>query len=221
MGCQSIACHTDVTKLDQMELAVEKTLKKFGTIDVLINNAGFIKFQKAIDFSIDDLNKMHSINTRAVAIMSKFCIPYLRKSENGGHIVNISPPINLDPSNFPNKIAYTTTKYMTSMLVLGLSEELRKYNISVNALWPKYAIFTESMLQIAGLKSKLLCRKPEIMADACYSIISHKTDPLFTGNFCVDEDILRTFKGLTTFDEYAYDKNNSSNGKLIKVPYNQ
>lgn len=64
------------------------------------------------------------------------CIPYLKKSKHA-HILNISPPLNMNPNWFSNHVAYTMAKYGMSMCVLGMSNELRADNIAVNALWPR------------------------------------------------------------------------------------
>ncbi len=64
-------------------------------------------------------------------------MPYLRSSKNNPHILNISPPLNLNPRWFKGHVAYTMAKYGMSMCVLGMAEEFRDDRIAVNALWPK------------------------------------------------------------------------------------
>lgn len=67
---------------------------------------------------------------------SKMCIPHLLKSKNP-HIVNLSPPLNMNPFWFKNHVAYTIAKYGMSMCALGMSEEFKDDGIAVNAVWPK------------------------------------------------------------------------------------
>jgi len=67
---------------------------------------------------------MHSINTRGTFLVSKYCIPYLKNAKNP-HILNISPPLNMDKKWFEKSLAYTMAKYGMSMCVLGMSEELQ------------------------------------------------------------------------------------------------
>jgi len=67
---------------------------------------------------------------------SKVCLPYLRKGRNP-HILNLSPPLNMNPVWFKNHVAYTMSKYGMSMCVLGMAEEFRNDGIAVNALWPR------------------------------------------------------------------------------------
>lgn len=64
------------------------------------------------------------------------CIPHLLKSKNP-HIVNLSPPLNMNPFWFKNHVAYTIAKYGMSMCALGMSEEFKDDGIAVNAVWPK------------------------------------------------------------------------------------
>jgi NAD(P)-dependent dehydrogenase (short-subunit alcohol dehydrogenase family) len=56
------------------------------------------------------------------------------------HILNLSPPLNMNPVWFQNHVAYTMAKYGMSMCVLGMAEEFRSDGVAVNALWPKTGI---------------------------------------------------------------------------------
>uniref|UniRef100_A0A671PAM6 Hydroxysteroid dehydrogenase-like protein 2 n=2 Tax=Sinocyclocheilus TaxID=75365 RepID=A0A671PAM6_9TELE len=95
--------------------------------------------------------------------------------------------------------AYTMAKYGMSMCVLGMAEEF-KGSIAVNALWPKTAIQTAAMDMLGGSGIGKQCRKVEIMADAAYAILKKPTS--FTGQFVIDEDILKK-EGIKEFDVYA------------------
>jgi len=129
-------------------------------------------------------------------MVSKYCIPFLKKGTNP-HILNLSPPLNLSPNWFGKHLAYTMSKYGMSMIVLGLSDELKSAGIAVNALWPKTTIATAAVRNIIGGEEIVKCsRSPQIMADAAYKILSKPSD--FTGNFLVDEDFLRK-EGETEF----------------------
>ena len=144
---------------------------------------------------------MHSINTRGTFVTSKSAIPHLKKS-NHAHILNLSPPLVMNPRWFKPHVAYTMAKYGMSMCVLGMSEEFRDDKIAVNALWPKTAIWTAAMNMITdGPEVKNMCRKPDILADAAYGILT-KSPEQFTGQFVVDETFLKQ-EGITDFDQYA------------------
>lgn len=143
---------------------------------------------------------MHNINTRGTFLVSKECLPYLKKS-NHAHILNISPPLNMSPHWFANHVAYTMAKYGMSMCVLGMSEEFQPLNIAVNALWPQTAIHTAAMEMLGGEGSDKYSRKPEIMSDAAYAILI-KEPRSCTGNFYIDEKILAQ-SGVTDLKQYA------------------
>lgn len=131
---------------------------------------------------------------------SKYAIEHLKSSKNG-HILTLSPPLDMRGLWFKNHVAYSMAKYGMSMCVLGMSEELREHGIAVNALWPRTAIWTAAMEMLGGADVKSTCRKEEIMSDAGYAILC-KDSKSFTGHFCVDEDVLRN-EGITDFHQYA------------------
>lgn len=158
-------------------------------------------------------------------LSSKLALPYLRTSKNNPHILNISPPLNMRPRWFKDHCAYTMAKYGMSMCVLGMAEEFKKDRIGVNALWPKTgnnalregkirestcltassssmaAIITAAMEMLGGSEVAKQCRTVDIMADAAYVILTRDCKS-FTGNFVVDEEILRE-EGCGDMDQYA------------------
>ncbi|HEY8432337.1 MAG TPA: hypothetical protein VIL20_28385, partial [Sandaracinaceae bacterium] len=118
------------------------------------------------------------------------------------HILNISPPLNMDAKWFAPHVAYTMAKYGMSMCVLGMAEELKKDGIAVNALWPRTAIATAAVRNLLGGEQAIRgSRKPEIMADAAYVILT-KNSREATGNFYIDDEVLAS-AGVTDFDQYA------------------
>lgn len=145
---------------------------------------------------------MHSVNTRGTFMASKYAISHLKKASNP-HILNLSPPLEMNPKWFQNHVAYTMAKYGMSMCVLGMAQELKDYGIAVNALWPRTAVWTAAMAMLGGGAQETAdrCRKPEVLADSAYAILS-KNSKTFTGNFVIDEDLLRS-EGITDMDQYA------------------
>ncbi|KAG8130453.1 hypothetical protein E2320_017121 [Naja naja] len=117
-------------------------------IDVLVNNASAISLTGTLETPTKKVDLMMSANTRGTYLTSKLCLPYLRKSKIG-HILNISPPINLNPIWFKNHCAYTISKYGMSMCVLGMAEEFRG-EVAVNALWPQtgYPLIPDFFLDV-------------------------------------------------------------------------
>jgi citronellol/citronellal dehydrogenase len=181
--------------------AVHKAVVEFGGIDILVNNASAIHLAFTEHTEAKRYDLMHDINVRGTFLMSKECIPHLKKS-SAGRILNISPPIDLHRKWFPKHLAYTMSKYAMSMIVLGLSGELKKYKIAVNALWPKTIIATAAVRNLLGGEELVKhSRKPEIVADAAAIILKQPFEK-GTGNFYIDEDVLRN-NGVENFDEYA------------------
>ena len=173
----------------------------FGGIDILINNASAINLSSTEQIEVKRYDLMQDINVRGTFLMSQACIPFLKKSSSG-HILNISPPLNMERKWFPKHLAYTISKYGMSMIVLGLAAELKKYRISVNALWPKTTIATAAVQNLLGGDELIKhSRKPEIVADAAFVILSKPFEDN-TGNFYIDEDVLRQ-NGVENFDHYA------------------
>lgn len=202
-GGKCLPCVVDVRDESQISDAVNKSISKFGGIDIVVNNASAISLTPTLDTEMKRYDLMHNINTRGTFLVSKMCIPHLRKSKHA-HILNISPPLNMNPNWFRDHVAYTMAKYGMSMCVLGMAAELKSDNIAVNALWPRTAIYTAAVEMLSGsTEAKKLSRNPEIMADAAYAVLSRSVQNC-TGQFLVDDEVLRQ-EGITDFDQYASD----------------
>ncbi|KAK1800641.1 hypothetical protein P4O66_005847 [Electrophorus voltai] len=197
-GGKALPCIVDVRDEKQVTVAVENAVHKFGGIDILVNNASAINLTGTLETPMKKVDLMLGINLRGTYMTSKLCIPHLLKSKNP-HILNLSPPLNLNPVWFKNHTAYTMAKYGMSMCVLGMAEEFQG-SVAVNALWPKTAIQTAAMDMLGGPGIAKQCRKVEIMADAAYAVLSKPVS--YTGQFVIDEDILRK-EGIKDFDVYA------------------
>ncbi|XP_056592497.1 hydroxysteroid dehydrogenase-like protein 2 [Triplophysa dalaica] len=197
-GGKALPCIVDVRDEKQISDAVEQAVQKFGGIDILVNNASAINLTGTVETSMKKVDLMLGVNLRGTYLTSKLCIPHLLKSKNP-HILNLSPPLNLNPMWFKNHTAYTMAKYGMSMCVLGMAQEF-KGSIAVNALWPRTAIQTAAMDMLGGSEVGKQCRKVEIMADAAYTIFNKPTS--FTGQFLIDDDILKK-EGIKDFDVYA------------------
>ncbi|NXL40145.1 HSDL2 protein, partial [Glaucidium brasilianum] len=197
-GGKALPCVVNVREEQQVIDAVEKAVKTFGGIDILVNNASAISLTGTLETEMKKVNLMMEVNVRGTYLTSKACLPHLRKSRNP-HILNLSPPVNLNPMWFKNHCAYTISKYGMSMCVLGMAEEFRG-EVAVNALWPKTAIHTAAMDMLGGHGIEKQCRKTDILADAAYCILTKPKS--FTGNFIIDEVLLRE-EGVKDFDVYA------------------
>ena len=203
-GGRGVAVRVDVRHADQVTEMVQTAVDNFGGIDVLINNAGAISLTGVEKTSLKLYDRMHYVNDRAVFLCSQQSIPYLKQSP-AAHILNLSPPINLNPKWLKNYSPYTASKYSMSLLTLGMAEELREFGIAVNSLWPKTTIATAAIEFAVGDKKMLnVCRTVEIMADAAFEIIK-TTDLKLTGQLLIDEEVLKK-SGVTDLDRYAYNQ---------------
>ncbi len=201
-GGRALAIALDVRDQAQVVQAMQQAVEHFGGIDVVINNAGAIKLSGVESLDPNRFDLMYQINTRAVMVCSQAALPYLKKSENP-HILNLSPPLNLDEQWFASYAPYTITKYGMSMLTIGMSQEFAHYGISVNSLWPRTIIATAAVeFTVGGKQLFNQARLPTIMADAAYAILTSEKRAI-SGRLMIDEDILRE-KGVTDFAQYRY-----------------
>lgn len=198
-GGQALPLKIDIRFEEQIEEAVNKTVKQFDGLDILINNASAISLTHTLDTPAKKFDLMHQINVRATYLTSRAAIPFLKKSDNP-HILTLSPPFNLNPYWFKSFCAYTMSKYGMSMCTLGMAEEFKSDKIAINSLWPKTIISTAA-LNVVGVEGKH-GRHPEIVAEAAYRVLIKNSS--FTGHFLIDEDFLRS-EGITDFSQYRVD----------------
>jgi citronellol/citronellal dehydrogenase len=200
-GGRALPILMDVRFEDQIQAAVEQTVRTFGGIDILISNASAIFLAGVADTPMKKFDLMHQVNVRGTFAAAQTCLPYLKKAANP-HILVLSPPPRLEPHWFASHLAYTLSKYGMSMCVLGMAEEFRPDRIAVNALWPRTIIATAAVHNILGGESSVRrSRKPEIMADAAQIILTRDSRTT-TGNFFVDEEVLAS-QGITELGSYA------------------
>lgn len=200
-GGKCLPCVVDIRSEEQVQKAVDQAVAKFGGIDILINNASAISLTGTLSTGMKKYDLMMNINGRGTYLCSHVCLPHLLKSSNP-HILNISPPLNMNKDWFKGHVAYTMAKYGMSMCVLGMAEEFKPDGVAVNALWPRTAIYTAAMEMLGGGDEvSKQCRKPEIMSDAAYVILC-KDSKAFTGQFAIDDEVLTT-AGISDMDQYA------------------
>jgi citronellol/citronellal dehydrogenase len=202
-GGDAIACIADIRFEEQVQKAVQDTASAFGGIDILINNASAISLTDTEHTQMKRFDLMMSINMRGTFLCTQQCLPYLKKAENP-HILTLSPPLNLDSRWFKNNTAYTISKYGMSMCVLGHAAEFAKYKIAVNALWPRTVIDTAAVRNLLGDESTVAhARKPDIVADAAWYILTEPSTEC-TGNFFIDDEVLMK-NGICDFTKYSVD----------------
>lgn len=201
-GGKALPLVLDVRDEDLVRECMDEAGRRFGGIDMLVNNAGAIRLEGVEKLPVKRYDLMHQVNARAVFLCSQAALPWLKESDQG-HILSLSPPLNLDPKWFAQYGAYTTTKYAMTMLTLGMAEEFRRYGIAVNSLWPRTLIATAAIeFEVGGPQMMAQGRKPDIMAEAALHILGHRDNSL-TGKALIDEDVLRG-AGINDFEQYRY-----------------
>lgn len=199
-GGQALPLVVDIRFEDMVQEAVNKTIVEFGGIDILINNASAISLTSTEMTTMKRYDLMHAVNTRGTFLCSKLCIPHLKQADNP-HVLNLSPPLNMEPRWFGPHVAYTMAKYGMSMCVLGMAEEFRREGIAFNALWPRTAIDTSAVRNLLGGDDMARrSRTPQILADAAYEILTRPSKTC-TGNFFIDDEVLQE-AGVTDFKQY-------------------
>jgi citronellol/citronellal dehydrogenase len=205
-GGHALPLQCDIRDENAVATAVARAAEHFGGIDILINNASAISLTGTESTPVRRFDLMTAVNVRGTYVCSQACVPWLKRSAQAGrnpHVLTLSPPPSLDPRWFKDHVAYTIAKYGMSLCVLGMAEEFRGDGIAFNALWPRTLIATAALAMIPG-GDRLIegARKPEIVADAAREIL-HRPAASATGNFYIDEDVLRE-AGVTDFTRYAH-----------------
>jgi citronellol/citronellal dehydrogenase len=202
-GGKALPVVCDIRDEAQVMDAIEKTVAAFGGIDICVNNASAISLTTSQATDMKRFDLMMGINTRGTFMVSKYCVPHLKKAENP-HILMLSPPLDMKAKWFEHSTAYTMAKYGMSMCVLGLSGELRSAGIAVNALWPRTTIATAAVGNLLGGDAMMRAsRTPEIMGDAAHAIFTRPARE-FTGHFCIDDKLLYA-SGVRDFERYRAD----------------
>jgi citronellol/citronellal dehydrogenase len=180
-GGKALTLQCDIRNEERVKECIAKVVETFGGIDILVNNASAINLVGTIDQSMKKYDLMHQINIRGTFMVSKYCLPHLLKSKNP-HILNLSPPLSMDPKWFAPHLAYTMAKYGMSMCVLGMAQEF-KDQVAVNALWPRTAIATAAVKNLLGGDESIRrSRNTDIMSDSAYIIFTSDFRK-HTGNF--------------------------------------
>jgi len=208
-GGNALPIQCDIRSEESVKKAVELTVKTFGGIDILINNASAINLSSTEELDVKRYDLMQGVNARGTFVCCKICLPYLKQAANP-HILTISPDVKEITNNywFKNHAGYSIAKFGMSLCTMGLAEEFRmkEYNVAVNSLWPKTTIATAATNNLLGGDVLLkISRKPEIMADAAYVILTSDSKKT-TGNFFYDDEVLLS-NGVEDLSEYNYDKN--------------
>jgi len=202
-GGQALPVPTDIRDENAVAAAVAAALERFGGIDILVNNASAIQLTPTPATPMKRFDLMFGVNVRGTFCCTQACLPALIASAQAGrnpHVLTMSPPLSMKPHWFRGHVAYTMAKYGMSECTLGHAAEFKPHGIAVNSLWPRTAIATAALQMIPGVDVKL-CRKPEILADAAYLVLTSDAKTT-SGNFFIDDEVLAAH-GVTNLDRYS------------------
>lgn len=202
-GGQALPVQTDIRDENAVAAAVAAGVARFGGIDILVNNASAISLTPTAMTPMKRFDLMFGVNVRGTYCCTQACFDALKKSAAAGrnpHVLNMSPPLSMKEHWFKPHVAYTMAKYGMSECTLGHAGEFRPHGIAVNSLWPRTAIATAALQMIPGVDLNL-CRKPEILADAAYLVLTSESTST-SGNFFIDDELLAQH-GITDLDKYS------------------
>lgn len=195
-----LVLNLDISDSLALKNAIQKIVNQFTHIDALINNTSATCFEDVLKLKPEQFDLMIGTSVKAAFFLSQLCIPHLKKAPNP-HIINISPPINIDPKWFKDYLGFSIAKYAMSLCTLGMAEEFKKDHIAINSLWPKSTIASQTIKDHFSREVYEASRKPEIMADATYQLLLKQSGEC-SGQFLIDEDFLKE-SGVTDFSCYA------------------
>lgn len=202
LGRRALPLPVDVRDEIQVADAFATVERTFGRLDALVNNAGAISLTNVANTPVKRFDLMLEVNVRALFVCAKAALPLLRRTGRG-HIISLSPPLNLAPRWLAPFAPYTVTKYGMTLLALGLASEAGADGVSVATLWPRTTIATAAVEFAVDPKILPRCRTVDIMADAALAILT-TTDGSLNGRSLLDEDLLRA-RGTSDFRRYAAD----------------
>lgn len=145
-GASALAVVADVSRRDEIERVIEATVKAFGGINVLVNNAGILHIGTAEQITEAQWDETFNINVRGLWLFSKAILPYMRKA-GGGSIINIASVLGINGAR--NRAAYAASKGAVVLLTKCMAIDHGHENIRVNAICPSF-VETELTAAVIG-----------------------------------------------------------------------
>lgn len=188
----SLFIKTDVRKESDIKKLMNETVKQFGRIDIVINNAGKSEFKNLFELSLDEWDDVINTNLRSVFLCSREAAVYMRKQESGGSIVNIASTRAI--MSEPNSEAYAASKGGIVAITHALATSLAEHRITVNAISPGWIETTAyNDLRDIDHEQHLSKRvgKPSDIAKACLYLTDPQNDFVTGINLVVDGGMTR------------------------------
>jgi short-subunit dehydrogenase len=169
----------DVTQQQQVQQVIDQVIQRYGRIDVLLNNAGYGKFDSLVDMSVDEFSEMMNVNYLGTVRCTKAVLPYmLQKGE--GHIVNVASMAA--KIGTARSTSYTATKHAVYGFSNSLRQELRGTGITVSTVnpGPIDTPFFELADPSGNYKSNIswFIMKPEHVARKMVRLIDRKQEEI-------------------------------------------
>jgi citronellol/citronellal dehydrogenase len=190
----------DIRDEDSVAAAVDRTVERFGGIDIVLNNASAINLTNIGELPVKRYDLMLDINARGTFVLTSLALPHLARAANP-HVLTLSPPLSLDRTWLRQHAPYTVSKFAMTMLTLGVAESRRTDGIAANCLWPRTMIATAAVQNLLGGEAAMaVSRKPDIVADAAHAILTRPAREC-TGNTFIDDEVLAD-EGITDLSGY-------------------
>ena len=159
-GASFLAVQADLLTLEPIDRILEETIAHFGAVDILINNAGIIRRQDAIEYTVEDWDDVMNTNLRTLFFLSQAAAKKFMEQGRGGKIIHIASMLSYQGGiRVP---AYTASKSAVMGVTRAMSTEWAKYGINVNAIAPGYMVTnnTEMIRQDPKRYDEILGRIP-------------------------------------------------------------
>ena len=199
LGVQALACSLDLRDEKTIERCVEETVKRFGRVDIVVNNASALWWHSIEGTPLNKYDLITSINCRGAFYLTKLALPHMRKNKFG-RVICMSPPIQTDAAYYKGYTAYNISKFGMTMVAMGVAAEGAEFNITGNSLWPATVIESQASINF-DLGNRSLWRKSTILADAALAIIGNES---VNGQQLIDDEFLES-QGVRDFKLYRYD----------------
>jgi citronellol/citronellal dehydrogenase len=200
LGARALAYQVDLRDAKTIDACVEAVVAEFGRVDILINNASALWWQDIVDTPASKYDLITSINVRGTFLMTRACLPHMKK-QGFGRVVTMSPPISNKVGAFAGRTAYNVSKMGMTMVAMGVAAECPDADISGHSLWP--ATIVESL---ASKNFKMgvpdMWRKATIISDATVGLVCDSGD--FSGQQLIDDEYLAQRWGFQPADFVRY-----------------
>lgn len=200
-GGKGVAVVGDVRKEEDVQRAVDAAVQHFGGVDICVNNASAIATEPTEQLAAKKFDLMMDINIRGTFLLTKACLPHLRRSQ-AAHVLTLAPPLNLNPHWLGAHPSYTLSKYGMTLLSLGWAAEYAQDGIGFTCLWPETYIATAAVSNLPdGDALAARSRDPQIMGDAAAQIFSRP--PAEVNGKCYIDSAVLTEAGASDLARYG------------------